>query len=60
MARKFGTALLTYSMGLRHEIRFKSYDRLYPSAELQHPTLFGPLHKSRHIDAKPIIESKNA
>jgi len=33
LARKFGTALLTYSMGLRHEIRFKSYDRLFPSQD---------------------------
>jgi hypothetical protein len=33
LARKFGTALLTYSMGLRHEIHFKSYDRLFPSQD---------------------------
>jgi hypothetical protein len=33
LARKFGTALLTYSMGLRHEIQFKSYDRLFPSQD---------------------------
>ena len=30
LARKFGTALLTFSMGRRHEIQFKSYDRLFP------------------------------
>ena len=30
LARKFGTALLTFSMGKRHEIQFKSYDRLFP------------------------------
>jgi len=30
LARKFGTALLTCSMRRRHEIQFKSYDRLFP------------------------------
>jgi superfamily II DNA or RNA helicase len=33
LSRKFGTALLTFSMGRRHEIRFKSYDRLFPSQD---------------------------
>ncbi|MBN2810179.1 MAG: DEAD/DEAH box helicase family protein, partial [Deltaproteobacteria bacterium] len=33
LARKFGTALLTFSMGRRHEIQFKSYDRLFPSQD---------------------------
>ncbi len=33
LARKLGTALLTYSMDRRHEIRFKSYDRLFPSQD---------------------------
>ena len=33
LARKFGTALLTFSMSRRHEIRFKSYDRLFPSQD---------------------------
>jgi len=33
LARKFGTALLTYSMSRRHEIHFKSYDRLFPSQD---------------------------
>jgi hypothetical protein len=31
LARKFGAAMLTYSMDRRHEIKFKSYDRLFPS-----------------------------
>ena len=30
LARKFGTAMLTFSMSRRHEIQFKSYDRLFP------------------------------
>ncbi len=33
LPRKFGTALLTFSMNKRHEIRFKSYDRLFPSQD---------------------------
>lgn len=33
LARKFGTALLTYSMNKRHEISFKSYDRLFPNQD---------------------------
>ena len=33
LARKFGTALLTFSMGRRHEIQFKSYDRLFPGQD---------------------------
>jgi superfamily II DNA or RNA helicase len=33
LARKFGTALLTCAMDRRHEIKFKSYDRLFPSQD---------------------------
>jgi len=33
MARKFGSSLLTYSMQKRHEIPFKSYDRLFPNQD---------------------------
>ena len=33
LARKFGAALLTSSMNRRHEIPFKSYDRLFPSQD---------------------------
>ncbi|MEA3359853.1 MAG: DEAD/DEAH box helicase family protein, partial [Thermodesulfobacteriota bacterium] len=33
LVRKFGTALVTFSMNRRHEIRFKSYDRLFPSQD---------------------------
>lgn len=32
-ARKFGTALLTYAMEKRHEIKFKSYDRFFPNQD---------------------------
>jgi hypothetical protein len=33
LARKFGTALLTCTMDKRHEIKFQSYDRLFPSQD---------------------------
>ena len=33
LARKFGAALLSFSMNRRHEINFKSYDRLFPSQD---------------------------
>jgi hypothetical protein len=50
-ARKFGTSLLTYSMGQRHEISFKSYDRLFPNQDTMPEGGFGnlialPLQKS--------------
>lgn len=32
-ARKFGSALLTTAMNQRHEISFKSYDRLFPNQD---------------------------
>ncbi|QUH26411.1 TOTE conflict system archaeo-eukaryotic primase domain-containing protein [Serpentinicella alkaliphila] len=33
LARKLGTAILTYAMMQRHEIKFKSYDRLFPNQD---------------------------
>ena len=33
LARKLGSALLTHAMTKRHEIRFKSYDRFFPSQD---------------------------
>jgi superfamily II DNA or RNA helicase len=33
LARKFGASMLTYSMDRRHEIKFKSYDRFFPSQD---------------------------
>jgi len=33
LARKFGTALLTRAMAARHELKFKSYDRLFPNQD---------------------------
>jgi hypothetical protein len=51
LARKFGTALVTYSMNRRHEIRFTSYDRMFPNQDTIPRGGFGnlialPLQKS--------------
>ena len=43
LARKFGAALLTFSMNRRHEIHFKSYDRLFPSQDTLPKGGFGNL-----------------
>ncbi|RJP94136.1 MAG: hypothetical protein C4518_04205 [Desulfobacteraceae bacterium] len=43
MARKFGTILLTISMSRRHEICFKSYDRLFPNQDTMPKGGFGNL-----------------
>ena len=43
LARKLGSALLTYSMGRRHEITFKSYDRFFPSQDTMPKGGFGNL-----------------
>ena len=43
LARKFGTAMLTYSMNKRHEITFKSYDRLFPNQDTMPKGGFGNL-----------------
>jgi superfamily II DNA or RNA helicase len=43
LARKFGSALLTAAMNQRYEIRFTSYDRLFPSQETMPKGGFGNL-----------------
>ena len=43
LARKFGAALLTFSMNRRHEIRFKSYDRFFPNQDTMPKGGFGNL-----------------
>ncbi|MGD9161583.1 MAG: DEAD/DEAH box helicase family protein [Desulfobacteraceae bacterium] len=43
LARKFGTGLLTFSMDRRHELKFKSYDRLFPSQDTLPKGGFGNL-----------------
>jgi hypothetical protein len=43
LARKFGSALLTYAMRERHEIKFRSYDRLFPNQDTMPKGGFGNL-----------------
>ncbi len=43
LARKFGSALLTYAMSQRHEITFKSYDRFFPNQDTLPKGGFGNL-----------------
>ena len=43
LARKFGSAMLTYAMNQRHEITFKSYDRLFPNQDTMPKGGFGNL-----------------
>ncbi|MFH1361693.1 MAG: DEAD/DEAH box helicase family protein, partial [bacterium] len=42
-ARKLGSALLTCTMNHRHEISFRSYDRLFPSQDIMPKGGFGNL-----------------
>lgn len=42
-ARKFGSGLLTRAMARRHELRFQSYDRLFPSQDTVPKGGFGNL-----------------
>ena len=64
MARKLGTALLTFAMNRRHEIRFKSYDRLFPSQDTLPAGGFGnlialPLQKSARINRNSEFVDEN-
>jgi superfamily II DNA or RNA helicase len=64
LARKFGTALLTCSMNKRHEIRFKSYDRLFPSQDTLPKGGLGnlialPLQKAARKNANSEFIDKN-
>ncbi len=43
LARKFGSAILTFAMNQRHEITFKSYDRLFPNQDTMPKGGFGNL-----------------
>lgn len=42
-ARKFGSSMLTYAMNRRHDITFKSYDRLFPNQDTMPKGGFGNL-----------------
>ncbi len=60
LARKFGSALLTYAMSKRHEITFKSYDRFFPNQDTMPKGGFGnlialPLQKMARKDNNSVF-----
>lgn len=60
LARRFGSALLTHAMSKRHEIKFKSYDRLFPNQATMPRGGFGnlialPLQKEARINANSVF-----
>ena len=64
LARKFGTALLTYAMTKRHNIAFKSYDRLFPNQDIMPKGGFGnlislPLQKTARINDNTMFIDEN-
>jgi len=63
-ARKFGSALLTQAMAHRHEIKFKSYDRLFPNQDIMPKGGFGnlialPLQGARRKEGKSVFVDKD-
>ncbi|MGC8492674.1 MAG: TOTE conflict system archaeo-eukaryotic primase domain-containing protein [Syntrophobacteraceae bacterium] len=59
-ARKFGSAMLTYAMSQRHEIKFKSYDRLFPNQATMPKGGFGnlialPLQKEARLQGNSVF-----
>ncbi len=63
-ARKFGTSLLTHSMSERHEISFKSYDRLFPNQDTMPDGGFGnlialPLQKTARDNDNSVFINEN-
>jgi len=43
LSRRFGSSLLTYAMNKRHELNFKSYDRMFPNQDTLPKGGFGNL-----------------
>jgi len=63
-ARKFGTSLLTHAMGERHQISFKSYDRLFPNQDTMPNGGFGnlialPLQKKARDNLNAVFISED-
>jgi superfamily II DNA or RNA helicase len=64
LARKFGSALLTYAMSKKHDIAFKSYDRLFPNQDTMPKGGFGnlialPLQKSARMNGNSVFIDTN-
>jgi len=63
-ARKFGSSLLTYAMSKRHEIKFQSYDRLFPNQDIMPKGGLGnlialPLQKKARMNKNSVFIDKN-
>ena len=63
-ARKLGSFLITQAMNLRHEINFKSYDRLFPNQDTMPKGGFGnlialPLQKSARENNNSLFIDEN-
>lgn len=50
IARKFGSALLTEAMSRNHEIKFKSYDRLFPNQDTMPNGGFGSIMRFENME----------
>ncbi len=64
LARKFGTSLLTNAMNQRHEIKFNSYDRLFPNQDKMPKGGFGnlialPLQKEARKNNNTLFVDEN-
>jgi len=64
LARKFGTAIITYAMEKRHEIKFESYDRLFPNQDTRPKGGLGnlislPLQKLARKDGNSLFVDEN-
>jgi superfamily II DNA or RNA helicase len=64
LARKLGSALLTYAMNKRHEITFKSYDRFFPNQDTMPKGGLGnlialPLQKTARANNNSVFINEN-
>lgn len=64
IARKFGSAMLTSAMDRRHQITFKSYDRLFPNQDTMPKGGFGnlialPLQKAARKNSNSVFIDDN-
>lgn len=60
LARRFGSAMLTYAMSKQHDIPFKSYDRLFPNQDTIPKGGFGnlialPLQKAARANGNSVF-----
>jgi len=64
LARKLGSALLTYAMNIRHEITFESYDKFFPNQDTMPKGGLGnlialPLQKAARINNNSVFIDAN-